>query len=66
MASMAIHLPTSMPKGGSIMVKMATAVIMVTRGMMLYSPRMSSMSREPICCSILPTHMKSRPLETEW
>ena len=66
MASMAIHLPMSMPKGGNIMVKMPMAVMMAVRGMTLYRPRMSSMSREPMRCSMAPTHMNNRPLDTEW
>ena len=36
------------------------------RGMTLYRPRMSSMSREPMRCSMAPTHMNNRPLDTEW
>ena len=65
-ASMAIHLPMSMPKGGSIMVKMPMTVMTAVRGILPYRPRMSSISREPMRCSMVPTHMKSRPLETEW
>ena len=50
-ASMAIHLASSAPKGGSIMVTMPNSVMTATRGMILYRPRMDSMSREPMCCS---------------
>lgn len=65
-ASMAIHLASSAPKGGSIMVTMPNSVMTATRGMILYRPRMDSMSREPMCCSMVPTQRKRRPLETAW
>ena len=47
------------------MVKMPMAVIMAVLGILLYRPRMSSISLEPMRCSMAPTHMKSRPLDTE-
>jgi hypothetical protein len=52
-----------MPKGGSIMVMMPKVVISAVLGMTRNSPRMSSIFREPIFCSIAPTQRKSNPLE---
>ena len=36
------------------------------KGILNISPSISSISREPICCSILPTQRKSNPLEMAW
>ena len=65
-ASMAIHLPSSTPKGGKSMVSTPIMAMSAVRGMRSYRPRMSSMSRLPISCSMVPTQRKSRDLDTAW
>ena len=63
---MASHLENSTPKGGSNMVAMPMTVMSAVRGMMRHSPRMSSMSKLPIFCSMVPTARNKRPLEMAW
>ena len=48
------------------MVMMPITVMTAMRGLMANSPRISSMSRLPISCSMVPMHRNSSALETAW
>lgn len=65
-ASTAIHLDSNAPKGGRNMVTMPITATMAVLGMTAMRPRMSSMSRLPIFCSMVPTHKNIKPLEIAW
>ncbi len=45
---------------------MPMMVMVAVRGCLAYRPRMSSISREPMACSMAPTHRNSSDLEMAW
>ncbi len=65
-ASKAIHLPSTRPKGGMIIMITPMTVMTAVVGILEYRPRISSMSRLSMVCSIAPTQRNRRALTSAW
>ena len=63
---MAIHLLINMLNGGTNIEIMPITAIIVVTGIFGISPIMSSISRVPMACSILPMQRNSSDFESAW